>query len=281
MEDTLYRVLETQAEKLVKERILGERKGLPGEMNYMHSYRVRDLVSDHHHWDDPDYDLFLAALLHDVIEDGEVTYDELRVLGYSERTIELVALCSHDLSVKDNTERWVLMIAKLVEARDEDAWRIKLADLTDNLKQCSGLSLENRRFMIEVKAPLMLRLVKTMGFARMITEEPPFVQPSILALETEMEKQRARMQNESLMSDVTVAKDMRVAIRQEMVRWVASLSLEQVQNLPKEIVLNLAMEDHAHPGRYGFLLPSAEFSSDKHLANTTFTLMKKLNEILG
>jgi len=191
MEDTLYKVLETQAEKLVKERILGERKGLLGEMNYMHSYRVRDLVSDHHHWDDPDYELFLAALLHDVIEDGGVTFDELRAMGYPERVIELVALCSHDSSVKDNTERWVLMIAKLVEARDEDAWRIKLADLTDNLKQSSGLSPENRRFMIEVKAPLMLRLAKCLPFSRMITEEPPHVQPSILALEIEMEKQRA------------------------------------------------------------------------------------------
>ncbi len=83
------------------------------------------------------------------------------------------------------------MIAKLIEARDEDAWRIKLADLTDNLRQCHGLSLDNRRFMIEVKATLMLRLAKTMPFSRMITEEPPFVQPSILALQTEMEKQRA------------------------------------------------------------------------------------------
>lgn len=193
MEDTLYKVLEAQAEKLVKEKILGERKGLPGEMNYLHSYRVRDLVSKCHHWDDPDYDLFLAALLHDVIEDGGVTFDDLRQMGYSERTVELVQLSTHDMAVTDNTERWLLMMAKLVAARNEDAWRIKLADLTDNLKQCHGLSPENRRFMVEVKAPLMLRLVRTLPFSRVVTDEYPYSQPSIYALEEETERQRQRM----------------------------------------------------------------------------------------
>lgn len=190
MNNTVYAALTAQAEQLVKERIQGFRKGMPDEPNYLHSYRVRDLVSKHHHWDDPDYDLFLAALLHDVIEDGGVTFDELRSKGFSNATIDLVDLCSHDLTIKDPTSRWVLMIGRLVAARNEDAWRIKLADLTDNLTQCQGLSEENRRFMIEVKAPLMLRLAKTLPFSRMITEEPPYVQPSILALEEEMARQR-------------------------------------------------------------------------------------------
>jgi (p)ppGpp synthase/HD superfamily hydrolase len=148
------------AEVLVMNKIKGTRKGLPDEKNYKHSLRVQKLVMDCHHWDDPDHDVFLAALLHDVIEDGGVTFDELRASGFSERTIELVQLCTHQLDVENKTERWVLMIAKLIEARDEDAWRIKLADLTDNLKQSRGLTVENRNFMVEVKAPLMLRLTK-------------------------------------------------------------------------------------------------------------------------
>jgi|GEM_PF-881379 len=150
--------LTKKAEDLVRERIKGTRKGLPDEQNYLHSFRVRDIVSTSHHWDDPDYDLFIAALLHDVVEDGGVSFEELEKMGFTKRTIELVRLCSHDTSIEDKTKRWIRMVARLVEANDSDAWRIKLADLTDNLTQSKGLSLENRKFMVEVKAPLLLRL---------------------------------------------------------------------------------------------------------------------------
>jgi len=51
---------------------------------------------------------------------------------------------------------------------NEESWAIKLIDLSDNLTQCSGLTEENRTFMIEVKAPLMLRLTEHLnnGFYR-------------------------------------------------------------------------------------------------------------------
>ncbi len=153
-----YEELTKKAEALVRERIKGTRKGLPEELNYLHSFRVRDMVSSCHHWDDGDYDLFIAALLHDVVEDGGVSFEELNKMGFSDRTIKLVRLCTHSLDVENTTGRWVRMIAQLIEANDDDAWRIKLADLTDNLTQSKGLSLENRRFMVEVKAPLLLRL---------------------------------------------------------------------------------------------------------------------------
>lgn len=186
----MYNELTEVAEALVKERIQGNRKGLPDQPNYLHSYRVRDLVSSQHHWDDPDYDLFLAALLHDVIEDGGVTYQELRTLGFSERTIQLVDLCTHRLDIKDSAERWVLMMARLIESGDQDAWRIKLADQIDNLRQSSGLSPENRKFMVEVKALLLLRLAGSQPLSRFISTEFPPVQSGIEALEEELMKQR-------------------------------------------------------------------------------------------
>ncbi len=148
------------AQKIVKERIKGERKGLQGEMNYMHSFRVNEMVSKLHHWDDPDLELFLAALLHDIVEDGKTSFEELVELGFSRRTIELVYLCTHDEKIENKTERWTLMIARLIEAKDEEAWFIKLVDLADNLRQSRGLTEENRKFMTEVKAPLMLRLTE-------------------------------------------------------------------------------------------------------------------------
>ncbi len=187
-DSTIYLEQQTLAEELVKTRILGERKGIPGEPSYLHSFRVRDLVSNCHHWDDPEYDVFLAALLHDVVEDGGVTLGELRGMGFTERTVELVDLCTHRMDVRNSTERWVLMVARLVGARDDGAWRIKMADLTDNLTQCSGLSPENRRFMVETKAPLMVRVTEGLGFNKLISGEGDYVAP-IVVLKAEIERQ--------------------------------------------------------------------------------------------
>lgn len=175
----LFLKFQKQAEELVKTRIKGTRKGLLDELNYFHSFRVRDSVMANHHWDDPDYDIFLAALLHDIVEDGGVSFQELSDMGFTEKTIEFVKLCTHPLEVEDSTERWVLMMAKLIEANNDDVWRIKLADLADNLSQSMGLSEENRKFMLMVKAPLFLRLTKKF----------PFIQPNRHLLEVEMEKQ--------------------------------------------------------------------------------------------
>ncbi len=108
----------------------------------------------------------LAALLHDIVEDGNTSLEELVEMGFTRRIVELVYLCSHNTKVENKTERWTLMMAKLTEARDEEAWCIKLIDLSDNLKQSRGLSEENRKFMIEVKTPLMLRLTEWLdGYA--------------------------------------------------------------------------------------------------------------------
>jgi (p)ppGpp synthase/HD superfamily hydrolase len=153
-------VLLLKAKELVKERIEGQRKGLEGEFNYMHSFRVNELVSRLHHQDDPDVEMFLASLLHDIVEDGNTSFEELVEMGFSKRTIELIHLCTHNIEIENKTERWTLMIARLIEAKNDEAWCIKLMDLSDNLTQCHGLTEENRKFMIGVKAPLMLRLTE-------------------------------------------------------------------------------------------------------------------------
>ncbi len=158
-----YDRLEPLALELVKDRIAGHRKGLPDEMNYQHSVRVFETVRALHHWDDPDLDMFLAALLHDIVEDGGVSLGELVQLRFSRRTIELVHLCSHDMTIENRRERWIHMVAQLVRANDDEAWCIKLVDLADNLSQSHGLTPDNRAFMLEVKAPLMLRLTDHLG----------------------------------------------------------------------------------------------------------------------
>jgi len=176
----------TQAEELVKTRIHGMRDGLPDDPNYLHSYRVRDLVVKNCPVEAMDHEVFLAALLHDIIEDGESSKDELLKLGFSERTVELVDLCSHDESLKNGIERWFLMIARLVTSRNVDAWRIKLSDITDNLSRSHGLAPESRKLMIEAKAPFMLRLSKSLASTLSDTPQAKALNLCIAALEEQL-----------------------------------------------------------------------------------------------
>lgn len=141
------------AEHLVKTRILGTRKGSE-EPAFQHSLRVAQKIRE---LGFPD-EVILAAMLHDIIEDGATSADELASLGFSPRTVDLVKLCSHDDAIEGGDARWVKMMAGLIDARDAEAWSIKCADLNDNLQSSHLLSDDRRRFMREAKAPFLLRL---------------------------------------------------------------------------------------------------------------------------
>lgn len=142
---------------LVKTKISGHRKGLPHVAAYEHSIRVGELIRS---MDGATPDIVLAALLHDIVEDGGVSLKELKALGYTDEVIRLVDLCSHDVSIEDSDMRWVCMIAKLTKANDPVAWTIKLADIYDNLQESHALEPKRRQFMMQVKAPLMLKLTE-------------------------------------------------------------------------------------------------------------------------
>jgi len=156
-----------RALNLVKTKISGHRKGLPDIPAYTHSIRVGEMVRD---TDGATPDVALTALLHDIVEDGGVSLGELKALGFSDETIRLVDLCSHDSTIKDSDVRWVCMVARLAKADDSAAWVIKLADIYDNLQESHALEPERRKFMVQVKAPLMLKLTeKRLGNSRIWT----------------------------------------------------------------------------------------------------------------
>ncbi len=67
-----------------------------------------------------------CAMLHDVVEDTEVTLDDLRREGFPERVLEVVALLTK--AKDENYESYVEKVHAHPVAR-----RIKLADLTDNM----------------------------------------------------------------------------------------------------------------------------------------------------
>lgn len=67
----------------------------------------------------------VAALLHDVAEDTELTLDDLREMGIPERVLEALALLTHDPAVP-----YLEYVARLKD--NEIARAVKLADLKHN-----------------------------------------------------------------------------------------------------------------------------------------------------
>lgn len=147
-------IIMENTERLIKEKIKGTRKGL-SEDNYLHSFKVRDILKESWY----DYDVCLAWLLHDVIEDGWMTAEELLAVGYSENVVKIVQACSHDDTIKDSFTKWKTMMDKIDESWDIDALIVKIADVTDNMKTCSLLMPESYYGFLFKKAPYVMELM--------------------------------------------------------------------------------------------------------------------------
>jgi len=78
-----------------------------------------------HYLKTDDLELMAAAVMHDLIEDTDMTYQRLRELGFSERVIEAVRCMT---KVKGQTPDEYL--AQVIS--NDDSARIKLADLRHN-----------------------------------------------------------------------------------------------------------------------------------------------------
>ncbi len=61
--------------------------------------------------------------------------------------------------------------------------------------------------------------------------------------------------------------------------FISSLSLEQIENLSDEEILDLAMERPGHPGQYGFLLKLDYFRSEEHLGEAMIALLNRLEKV--
>lgn len=99
-----------------------------GAPYWHHPVAVMEILQGMH--PDATDDELHAALLHDVIEDTEVTADGLREAGYSERTISLVeGLSRPKIEARPTYMDWIRSIAA---SGDHDLIRIKLADNIHN-----------------------------------------------------------------------------------------------------------------------------------------------------
>lgn len=68
------------------------------------------------------------AALHDVIEDTQMTFDDLRDAGILETTLTRLDLITHRSGL-----RYYDYISQIVDANDSITLRVKLADLADDL----------------------------------------------------------------------------------------------------------------------------------------------------
>ena len=75
-----------------------------------------------------DYKEKCCALLHDVIEDTDVTYEDLREVGFDEEIIEILTILT-----KLKGEDYVKYIDRIISSENIHALNIKLADLAHNM----------------------------------------------------------------------------------------------------------------------------------------------------
>ena len=73
----------------------------------------------------PDELTTVVALLHDVVEDTDITLDDLREMGFPAQAVETVALMTHDKRVP-----YMDYVAKI--KKNPIARTVKLADLRHN-----------------------------------------------------------------------------------------------------------------------------------------------------
>ena len=79
-----------------------------------------------------------AALLHDVVEDTLVTMEDLRAMGYGDEVLGLVDLLTRR---KPDGESHNQYIERIVQSRNVQALRVKLADLYDNMSPARARTL--------------------------------------------------------------------------------------------------------------------------------------------
>jgi len=106
--------------------------------------------------------IVVGAILHDVIEDTDVSYEDLK-RKFGENVARLVLACSFDASIEDKTEQYKDACARCVEA-GRGALIIKIVDYIDNLPYmldpkyagdlCDFLRVKSAYFMKLVK-PVM------------------------------------------------------------------------------------------------------------------------------
>lgn len=92
----------------------------------LHSIRVAMYLYNKH----KDIDIIIAAILHDLLEDTEVTKAQIE-REFGEKVAQLVEVNTFNVEIEDHVKRNVAMFERVI-ALGQDATVLKAADLIDN-----------------------------------------------------------------------------------------------------------------------------------------------------
>lgn len=143
--------------KLFLYRIYDSGRSVDGVNAFLHAIRVADLLHDEEQW--------IVGALHDVVEDGKATFEELQT-RFQLSEIQMNAL---KILTRNEGESYSCYISRV--KRNALAVQVKLCDLKDNIQRCANdlpgrLSLLKRylRAYDELyKKDFSRRLIQTTG----------------------------------------------------------------------------------------------------------------------
>ena len=110
----------------------------------------------------------IAGLLHDVLEDTEVTENDLLEVGIPKEIIEIVKIVTHDkidktdMTKEEKLELYNKEIDKVINSGNIHAIRLKQADMSDNYnkERLKELSQEKQQWFEEKYGKQLIKLQK-------------------------------------------------------------------------------------------------------------------------
>lgn len=136
-----------RAYELVKE-LFEDKKDKEGEPYIGHLERVSNKLTNQN--------TRIAGLLHDVVEDTNLTFTDLKELNFNEEIIELVKLVTNSTKEKSYHDK----ITSIIESNNIEAIKLKYSDMSDNANpaRLSKLPEDKRNYFINKYQPELIRL---------------------------------------------------------------------------------------------------------------------------
>lgn len=122
-----------EALKFAKEKHSGQKRIFSNEPYVNHPVRVMEII-DKNKKTNRQEDLFVAAVLHDILEETKTTENEIKEL-FGERVLELVKELTTNENEKEELGKTKYLIEKMSDPKKMSNWGliIKLADRLDNI----------------------------------------------------------------------------------------------------------------------------------------------------
>ena len=139
------------------EYLFKNKKDKAGETYINHLLRVSEKLSNPN--------TKIAGLLHDTVEDTEVTLEDLKSLNFNNEIIELVRLVTNEeestpITEKELVNKYHNKITKILESNNIEAIKLKYSDMSDNFNQerLNKLDEKTKNYLINKYKDEIIRL---------------------------------------------------------------------------------------------------------------------------